>query len=160
MDELRRRPFFVFSGIANPAHLRKQFEAYGQTFRGFRAFGAVNAVHFDQSQGVDYNANLLLSNRWQTGIGEIGILVNANIANTNFLDSTREQAFAIPDIIRTATNLLPPDIEVVRIVDIVGLDTQADGGTHVASTAMVGRVEVVKMENKGRGFRRLRIRIV
>jgi misacylated tRNA(Ala) deacylase len=48
---------------------------------------------------------------------------------------------------------------VVRIVDIVGLDTQADGGTHVASTAMVGRVEVTKMENKGRGFRRLRIRI-
>ena len=72
----------------------------------------------------------------------------------------REEAFAIPDIIRTATNLLPPDIEVVRIVDIVGLDTQADGGTHVASTALVGRVEVVKVENKGRGFRRLRVRIV
>jgi len=72
----------------------------------------------------------------------------------------REEAFAIPDIIRTATNLLPPDIEVVRIVDIVGLDTQADGGTHVASTAMIGRLEVVKMENKGRGFRRLRVRVV
>jgi misacylated tRNA(Ala) deacylase len=72
----------------------------------------------------------------------------------------RAKAFAIPDIIRTATNLIPPDIEVVRIVDIVGLDTQADGGTHVASTAMIGRLEVVKMENKGRGFRRLRIRIV
>jgi misacylated tRNA(Ala) deacylase len=71
----------------------------------------------------------------------------------------RDKAFAIPDIIRTATNLLPPDIEVVRIVDIVGLDTQADGGTHVASTAMIGRLEVVKMENKGRGFRRLRVRI-
>lgn len=72
----------------------------------------------------------------------------------------RAEAFAIPDLIRTATNLLPPDIEVVRIVDIVGLDTQADGGTHVASTSMIGRVEVVKMENKGRGFRRLRVRIV
>src|SRR3954452_19917485 len=72
----------------------------------------------------------------------------------------RDEAFAIPDIIRTATNLLPPNLEIVRIVDIVGLDTQADGGTHVASTSMVGRVEVVKMENKGRGFRRLRIRIV
>jgi misacylated tRNA(Ala) deacylase len=71
----------------------------------------------------------------------------------------RAEAFAIPDIIRTATNLLPPDIEVVRIVDIVGLDAQADGGTHVASTAMIGRVEVTKMENKGRGFRRLRILI-
>jgi misacylated tRNA(Ala) deacylase len=72
----------------------------------------------------------------------------------------RAEAYAIPDLIRTATDLLPPDIEEVRIVDIVGLDLQADGGTHVASTAMVGRVEVVKMENKGRGFRRLRIRIV
>ena len=50
----------------------------------------------------------------------------------------REEAFAIPDIIRTATNLLPPDVEVVRIVDIVGLDLQADGGTHVASTSQVG----------------------
>jgi len=75
-------------------------------------------------------------------------------------DLPRAEAFAIPDIIRTATNLLPADIEVVRIVDIVGLDAQADGGTHVASTAMIGRVEVTKMENKGRGFRRLRIQIV
>jgi misacylated tRNA(Ala) deacylase len=72
----------------------------------------------------------------------------------------REEAFAIPDIIRTATNLLPPDIEIVRIVDIAGLDTQADGGTHVASTSMIGRVEVTKLENKGRGFRRLRVQIV
>jgi misacylated tRNA(Ala) deacylase len=71
----------------------------------------------------------------------------------------RDQAFAIPDIIRTATNLLPPDLEIVRIVDIVGLDTQADGGTHVASTRQIGGIEVVKVENKGKGFRRLRIRI-
>ncbi|MET9312318.1 alanyl-tRNA editing protein [Kribbella sp. NPDC003505] len=89
--------------------------------------------------------------------------VNAEIRTdrritTGFLP--REEAFAIPDIIRTATNLLPPDIEIVRIVDIAGLDTQADGGTHVASTALIGRMEVVKMESKGRGFRRLRVRIV
>jgi misacylated tRNA(Ala) deacylase len=71
----------------------------------------------------------------------------------------REEAFAIPDIIRTATNLLPPDLEVVRIVDIVGLDTQADGGTHVASTRQIGGIDVVKMENKGKGFRRLRVRL-
>jgi misacylated tRNA(Ala) deacylase len=71
----------------------------------------------------------------------------------------RAEAFAIPDIIRTATNLLPPDLEIVRIVDIVGLDTQADGGTHVASTRQIGGIEVVKMENKGKGFRRLRVRL-
>jgi misacylated tRNA(Ala) deacylase len=72
----------------------------------------------------------------------------------------RAEAFALPDIIRTATNLVPADVEDVRIVDIVGLDQQADGGTHVASTSQIGKIEVVKVENKGRGFRRLRIRIV
>jgi misacylated tRNA(Ala) deacylase len=71
----------------------------------------------------------------------------------------RDEAFAIPDIIRTATNLVPPDVKDVRIVDIVGLDQQADGGTHVATTSQIGQIEVVKIENKGRGFRRLRIRI-
>ncbi len=72
---------------------------------------------------------------------------------------SRRQALEIPDIIRTATNLLPADLEEVRIVDIVGLDTQADGGTHVASTADIGAIEVVKIENKGKGFRRLRVRM-
>jgi misacylated tRNA(Ala) deacylase len=71
----------------------------------------------------------------------------------------RDEAFAIPDIIRTATNLLPPELQEVRIVDIVGLDTQADGGTHVASTKQIGAIDVVKVENKGKGFRRLRIRL-
>jgi misacylated tRNA(Ala) deacylase len=70
-----------------------------------------------------------------------------------------DEAFAIPDIIRTATNLLPPGLTEVRIVDIVGLDTQADGGTHVASTKQIGGIEIVKIENKGKGFRRLRVRL-
>ena len=71
----------------------------------------------------------------------------------------REEALAIPDVIRTATNLLPPEIEIVRIVDIAGLDVQADGGTHVASTRQVGRMRVAKVENKGKGFRRVRIEL-
>jgi len=71
----------------------------------------------------------------------------------------RAEAFALPDIIRTATNLVPEDVAEVLIVDIVGLDQQADGGTHVASTKHIGRIEVAKIENKGRGFRRLRIRV-
>jgi len=71
----------------------------------------------------------------------------------------RDEAFALADIIRTATNLVPAEVTEVRIVDIVGLDQQADGGTHVASTAAVGRIEVAKIESKGKGFRRLRIRI-
>ena len=87
---------------------------------------------------------------------------NAEIAAGRRIDVRvlpRAEALAIPDIIRTATNLIPPDVPDVRIVDIVGLDQQADGGTHVASTSQIGRIEVVKIENKGRGFRRLRIRV-
>jgi misacylated tRNA(Ala) deacylase len=73
----------------------------------------------------------------------------------------RDEAFARhPDLIRTAQDLLPPDLEVVRIVDIVGLDTQADGGTHVASTSQIGHMEVVKVESKGKGFLRLRVRLL
>jgi misacylated tRNA(Ala) deacylase len=87
---------------------------------------------------------------------------NAEIARDRRIEVStlpRDEAFKIPDIIRTATNLVPPEVEIVRIVDIVGLDTQADGGTHVASTTMIGRIEVTKLENKGRGFRRIRIAI-
>jgi misacylated tRNA(Ala) deacylase len=69
----------------------------------------------------------------------------------------RDEAFRIPDIIRTATNLLPPELTEVRIVDIVGLDAQADGGTHVASTRQIGDIEVVKVESKGKANRRMRI---
>ena len=88
---------------------------------------------------------------------------NAEIGASRRIDVRvlpRDEAFAIPDIIRTATNLVPAEVKDVRIVDIVGLDQQADGGTHVASTAQIGRIEVVKIENKGRGFRRLRLRII
>ena len=72
----------------------------------------------------------------------------------------RDEALALPDIIRTATNLIPPEETEVRIVDITGLDMQADGGTHVASTSQIGRLQVVKVENKGKANRRVRIRVV
>jgi misacylated tRNA(Ala) deacylase len=85
---------------------------------------------------------------------------NAEVSSDRAIEAyelPRDEAFAIPDIIRTATNLLPPTIEIVRIVDIKGLDVQADGGTHVASTGAVGPMRVVKVESKGKGFRRIRI---
>ena len=69
----------------------------------------------------------------------------------------REEAMRVPDLIRTKINLLPPQIKVVRTVEIVGLDLQADGGTHVANTREVGRIRVVGHESKGRGNKRLRI---
>lgn len=71
----------------------------------------------------------------------------------------REEAFQIPDLIRTKINLLPPDIKEVRTVEIVGLDLQADGGTHVANTREVGRIKVVGHESKGKLNKRLRIAV-
>ena len=70
---------------------------------------------------------------------------------------SREDAMRGPDLIRTKINLLPPQINTVRTVEIVGLDLQADGGTHVANTREVGRIRVVGHESKGRGNKRLRI---
>ncbi|WP_433530064.1 alanyl-tRNA editing protein [Micromonospora sp. CA-263727] len=90
-------------------------------------------------------------------------LVNAEVAADRSVATRvlpRAEALALPDIIRTQSNLIPPDEVEVRIVDIVGLDVQADGGTHVASTAQIGKVRVVKVESKGRANRRVRIRLV
>jgi len=72
----------------------------------------------------------------------------------------RAAALADPDLIRTKVNLIPANVDPIRVIDIEGLDRQADGGTHVHSTAEVGRVRVTKTESKGKGFKRMRIEIV
>jgi misacylated tRNA(Ala) deacylase len=69
----------------------------------------------------------------------------------------RDEAFRIPDLVRTQINLLPPQIQEVRVVEIEGLDMQADGGTHVASTGEIGRIRITKTENKGKINKRLEI---
>ncbi len=69
----------------------------------------------------------------------------------------REEADQDPSLIRTKVNLIPPSVRNIRVIDIVGLDRQADGGTHVGSTAEVGRVRITKIQSKGRGFRRIRV---
>ncbi|TAK03092.1 MAG: alanyl-tRNA editing protein [Chloroflexota bacterium] len=71
----------------------------------------------------------------------------------------RAEAFAIPDLIRTKVNLLPEGIQDIRTIEIVGLDLQADGGTHVANTAEVGRIRVTGYESKGRINKRIRIAV-
>jgi misacylated tRNA(Ala) deacylase len=69
----------------------------------------------------------------------------------------RQQAFEIPNLIRTKINLLPPEMKEIRIVEIVGLDLQADGGTHVHSTHEVVGIKIVKTENKGKQNKRMEI---
>ena len=92
----------------------------------------------------------------------VEVLVNEAVAanypiEVSFLP--RDTAVEDEDLIRTKVSLIPANVKEIRVVDIVGLDKQADGGTHVASTNEVGSVRVVKMENKGKGFRRLRVEI-
>jgi misacylated tRNA(Ala) deacylase len=72
----------------------------------------------------------------------------------------REEAFAIPDLIRTKVNLLPEGIAEIRVIDIEGLDLQADGGTHVHNTLEVGRIRVTGYESKGRINKRIRLEVV
>lgn len=71
----------------------------------------------------------------------------------------RAEALAIPNVVKTEAGLVPADSAQLRIIDVVGLDIQTDGGTHVASTRQIGTVEVVKVESKGRSNRRLRLRV-
>ena len=96
-------------------------------------------------------------------VGEIEAKVNDELragrdVRVNVLP--RAEAFAIPDLIRTKVDLLPPGIEQIRTIEIVGLDLQADGGTHVANTSEVGGVRVTGYESKGRINKRIRIELV
>ena len=69
-------------------------------------------------------------------------------------------ALVDPQLIRTKVNMIPASVTEIRVVDIVGLDRQADGGTHVRSTGEVGRMRVDKTESKGKGNKRLRVEIL
>jgi misacylated tRNA(Ala) deacylase len=71
----------------------------------------------------------------------------------------RAEALSDPDLIRTKVNLIPESVDPIRVIEIEGLDKQADGGTHVRSTAEVGSVRVAKTENKGKAFKRMRIEL-
>jgi len=95
-------------------------------------------------------------------IAEIEATINAEMqkgyeVRINVLP--REEAFQIPDLIRTKINLLPEGISEVRTIEIVGLDLQADGGTHVANTREVGPIHVVKYKSKGGINKRLYVEL-
>jgi len=78
---------------------------------------------------------------------------------TEIVFMARKEALKDPDLIRTKVNLIPEWVDEIRVIDIVGLDRQADGGTHVASTLEVGQVQVVKTESKGKANKRMRIEL-
>ena len=93
-------------------------------------------------------------------VEELETKINAEVAETRDIHAhnlTREEADQVPDLIRTKINLLPPNIQEIRTIDINGLDLQADGGTHVANTREVGAIKIVGHESKGRLNKRIRI---
>ncbi len=98
-----------------------------------------------------------------TRVAEIEVRANAEIAagrEIRVRTLPRAEAFAIPDLIRTKINLLSEGITEVRTVEIVGLDLQADGGTHVANTREVGGLQVVGTRSKGKSNKRLEVVLV
>lgn len=93
-------------------------------------------------------------------VGEIEGKINAEIKAAREVRTRvlpRDEAMQIPDLIRTKINLLPPSLTEIRIVEIVGLDIQADGGTHVANTSEVGRISILDYKSKGRINKRIRL---
>lgn len=90
-------------------------------------------------------------------------LVNAELVADRPIEVAflpRSTAVMDEDLIRTKVSLIPETVSEIRVVDIVGLDKQADGGTHVTSTAEVGRIRILKVENKGKGNKRVRLEIL
>jgi misacylated tRNA(Ala) deacylase len=95
-------------------------------------------------------------------VDKINLAINIEVGkklevNTHILP--REEAFQIPDLIRTKINLLPEGIKQVRVVEISGLDQQADGGTHVKNTTEVGPIRVVDYKSKGRINKRIYVEL-
>jgi misacylated tRNA(Ala) deacylase len=126
----------------------------------FRDYGAqVTGGNMDPLKGrMDFEFETM----HQELVAEIETAINKEVDNDRPLAVRilpREEAFQIPDLIRTKINLLPEGIKEVRVVEIKDLDMQADGGTHVARTAEVGRIRVADYKSKGKINKRIYIEL-
>jgi len=129
----------------------------GVIFQEFGALVTGGNMALDKAR-MDFELEDLDAGR----VARIGEMANASISqglNVSWRSIPREEAFQIPDLIRTRINLLPDFITEVRVVEIEGLDTQADGGTHVRNTSEVGSIEIIGTRSKGRINKRLEIRL-
>jgi len=126
----------------------------------FRNYGAsVTGGDMDPLQGrMDFEFETMHRDL----VDEIETAVNAEVEKNRPIRVAilpREEAFKIPDLIRTKINLLPVGIQQVRVVEIVGLDLQADGGTHVSNTSEIGHIRVVDYKSKGKINKRIYIEV-
>jgi misacylated tRNA(Ala) deacylase len=126
----------------------------GVIWRNFGAKVTGGQMRADRSR-MDFS----FPGEWTTDVvGEIERLTNGALSEgrpVKVYELPREEALKTPDLIRTQVNLVPERVRVIRIVEIEGLDTQADGGTHVANTREVGQLEITGHKSKGRQNKRI-----
>ena len=139
------------------AHMRHHTALHvlsGVIWRGFGAKVTGGQMRADRAR-MDFS----FPGEWTVEVvGEIERLANEALAGEHRVKVyglPREEALKDPDLIRTQVNLVPERVRVIRIVEIEGIDTQADGGTHVANTREVGRMEITGHKSKGRQNKRI-----
>ncbi len=139
------------------AHMRYHTALHVLSAVIWRAFDAKvtgGRMHADRAR-MDFS----LPGEWTADVvGEIQRLTNEALGEerpVKVYELPREEAMKNPDLIRTQTNLVPERVETVRIVEIEGIDAQADGGTHVANTREVGELEITGHKSKGRQNKRV-----
>jgi misacylated tRNA(Ala) deacylase len=123
---------------------------------GFRDYGAsVTGGNMTPSEGhLDFEIQNFSAELAQEMIRKVNDEIAQN-RDVRVCHLARDEAFRLPDLIRTKTNLVPEGVREVRIVEIIGLDRQADGGTHVANTHEIGPVVLVKTRSKGATNKRI-----
>ena len=139
------------------AHMRYHTALHVLSGVIWKSFGA--KVTGGQMRADHARMDISFPGEWTTEVvGEIERLANTALAEgrpVRVYELAREEALANPDLIRTQANLVPERVKTIRIVEIEGLDTQADGGTHVANTREVGEISITGHKSKGRQNKRL-----
>jgi misacylated tRNA(Ala) deacylase len=139
------------------AHMRHHTALHVLSGVIWRNFGA--KVTGGQMRSDRARMDFSFPGEWTTDVvGEIERLTNEALAEerpVKVYELPREEALKNPDLIRTQINLVPERVKVIRIVEIEGIDTQADGGTHVANTREVGEMEITGHKSKGRQNKRI-----
>ena len=139
------------------AHMRHHTALHVLSGVIWRNFGA--KVTGGQMRSDRARMDFSFPGEWTTDVvGEIERLTNEALTEerpVKVYELPREEALKNPDLIRTQINLVPERVKVIRIVEIEGIDTQADGGTHVANTREVGRMEITDHKSKGRQNKRI-----
>ena len=139
------------------AHMRYHTALHALSGVIWRSFGA--KVTGGQMRADRARMDFSFPGEWTVDVvGEIERLVNEALVegrSVKVYELPREEALENPDLIRTQVNLVPERVKMVRIVEIEGIDTQADGGTHVANTEEVGEVEITGHKSKGRQNKRV-----